>query len=464
MPYLIIGHTTETTARLWVRGDRDSKHLRGRAAVSGRSARPSVAVVAREITPQRLTSTASSLVSITSCMRRFLRRPVASAAGSARFVESLPDRPHHSASCSPAAISPLSASTISWRALPRPPGHRWRTRPSISRCRVGRTRASSGCDRLLRVSAQEDVEIDCVAGRLGDRHQAARFAVLRSPFLKLSAVFDSSVLGSHCRPSRSRPARLISRRAAVLAVGDRVRSSSGATALVASIEADDAEVDSRAQEVARRTGNGEAPPRKARGLVLTQADGAFAEGDALSKPGQTRTLGTISKIRRGRAWFEPPSFFIHAGDQIYYDFPKPDRAPDRERVPPRLSRGLVRRRGVVPPARALAALHDTRRPRNRRPVRTGLQASATLMTGSTASATGSEAAVAYREYAHALSSSAAERPAGAGRTGPTGTLRQGDDEVLRPRHADSALQQQGPDDRPGPDGTLARVDAEHATP
>ena len=43
----------------------------------------------------------------------------------------------------------------------------------------------------------------------------------------------------------------------------------------------------------------------------------------------SHSVGVITNVLRGKKWYSPPSFFLHAGDQIYYDFPDVDREPDR---------------------------------------------------------------------------------------------------------------------------------------
>lgn len=99
-----------------------------------------------------------------------------------------------------------------------------------------------------------------------------------------------------------------------LAVGDRVESSWGASGVVASM------ADVTSQGVRR--------------VVVTLIDGRFEKDAVLfrrvddDKEQPLRRLGPILDARTGRPWYQPaPSFFIHAGDQIYYDFPAPQREP-----------------------------------------------------------------------------------------------------------------------------------------
>ena len=124
---------------------------------------------------------------------------------------------------------------------------------------------------------------------------------IRSPFLKLSAVFDSRLLtleGAGPAPP----------------VGARVRAA-GATGVVASSKA-----------IVRDRACGD---RDVWQLVVTQVEGTFAESTTLTSDDRRTAIARIICVETGRRWYGSPSFFIHAGDQIYYDFPHEDRAPDR---------------------------------------------------------------------------------------------------------------------------------------
>lgn len=124
---------------------------------------------------------------------------------------------------------------------------------------------------------------------------------LRSPFLKLTAVFESFVLD------------VVGDRKSLPAVGDLISTSSGEGVLACS-----------ATEV-----------KSGWRLVLTQVRGSFAESDDVFKrpagapEEQKKSVGVIAQGWRGPEWYDNPSFFIHAGDQIYYDFPTEKRRPDR---------------------------------------------------------------------------------------------------------------------------------------
>ena len=74
-------------------------------------------------------------------------------------------------------------------------------------------------------------------------------------------------------------------------------------------------------------------------LVLTAVKGTFNKDDRVCRQAQTASdgekeppsfaLGRITSVLRGKEWYSPPSFFLHAGDQIYYDFPDVNRKPEK---------------------------------------------------------------------------------------------------------------------------------------
>lgn len=129
---------------------------------------------------------------------------------------------------------------------------------------------------------------------------------LRSPFLKLAAVFDSWVLEirthEQCLP----------------AVGEVVVSARGKGVVASS---------------AFRVGDGTLHEPFLWRIVLTQVEGDYAKDDeAYRQPVglADRRIGPIVSACRGRPWYDRPAFFIHAGDQIYYDFPTEARPPKRK--------------------------------------------------------------------------------------------------------------------------------------
>lgn len=120
---------------------------------------------------------------------------------------------------------------------------------------------------------------------------------IRSPFLRLSAVFESCVL-TLVRAGHSP------------AVGDVVRAA-GARAIVAAV----------GRATAQRT-----DPTTT--VVVAQVEGKWPEGasDLVSDDGK-RFFGRVTTSEKGYPWVERPRFFLHVGDQIYYDFPQDRRTP-----------------------------------------------------------------------------------------------------------------------------------------
>ena len=120
---------------------------------------------------------------------------------------------------------------------------------------------------------------------------------------------------------------------------------------------------------------GQTPERATCQVVVTHVDGTFESEQTLAVEGRktAAAIGILS-AREAQPWYEQPSFFVHAGDQIYYDFPFPDREPAQKDYRLALSRGMVRRSLRATRSLPLAALHDIGRSRDRRPVREGLRA------------------------------------------------------------------------------------------
>jgi hypothetical protein len=142
---------------------------------------------------------------------------------------------------------------------------------------------------------------------------------LRSPFLKLSAVFESWILEVDARVEE------------LLAVGDRVMSSSGASGVIACSPTVAGHAEERDNRRKHSTANQWTECR----LVLTQVDGVFEPRDVLAKQhsdpsSRNPQFGRVRTVSRGTPWYDSPAFFIHAGDQIYYDFPDVYRQPDRK--------------------------------------------------------------------------------------------------------------------------------------
>ncbi|MDP5216968.1 alkaline phosphatase D family protein [Ruegeria sp. 2205SS24-7] len=127
--------------------------------------------------------------------------------------------------------------------------------------------------------------------------------ILRSPFLKLSELFDSVTVGFEAGSH-------------IPMVGDEVyqvgTGATGILAYTASVKSGD---------LKKGTAIGE--------LVLTQIKGEFAYSGQLSTGGK-RVGMTTEAERRDNYWYSRPDFVIHAGDQIYYDFPSTDLTPSRD--------------------------------------------------------------------------------------------------------------------------------------
>ncbi len=167
--------------------------------------------------------------------------------------------------------------------------------------------------------------------------------LLRSPFLKLLAVFDACMVDVRaderylpsvgdgvvsrdacgvlaCTPSEVPPPKP--------SVADQHNEKSEKGNSTSPRRDDGREKDESQKEGDRKTKNWR--------LVLTQVTGEFAEGEGLFRripvKGATeqKPIGAIVRAERCHPWYERPSFFIHAGDQIYYDFPTEKRRPDRD--------------------------------------------------------------------------------------------------------------------------------------
>jgi phosphodiesterase/alkaline phosphatase D-like protein len=136
---------------------------------------------------------------------------------------------------------------------------------------------------------------------------------LRSPFLKLSAVFESQVLEISARKCR------------LPMVGDVLLTRSGAEGVVASV-ATEIKPEGKEQSIDKAL---------LWRIVLTHVLGEFKRETVMKRGAgesadKATDVGTIVRTMAGREWYKPPSFFIHAGDQIYYDFPFEDREPSRD--------------------------------------------------------------------------------------------------------------------------------------
>jgi phosphodiesterase/alkaline phosphatase D-like protein len=323
MAQLIIGHTTETTARIWVRGDR--------------ACTCEVAVrAAGDPTVQRIplgdetddtgivdfeNLTADTQYAVTATFRAFrkqevhgrfrtLRRPIDGTPLSFSFVLS---------SCNLSVVSInnflalllASAGAATAMSSLDLPVERWRAPRFAWLWHLVRWPLKWLLGLVARVTEKVT----------GIKQPGPPY--LRSPFLKLSAVFESWVVELAYVTS-------------VPAVGDLVSVASAPDAEAATgVVACSPTVEEPARN---RLENGEIPNKTCR-LVLTQVEGTFKPRHLLFTQPQTasdtekqpekKRVGYITGIWSGKPWYTPPSFFIEAGDQIYYDFPVPERQPDR---------------------------------------------------------------------------------------------------------------------------------------
>ena len=133
---------------------------------------------------------------------------------------------------------------------------------------------------------------------------------LRSPFLKLAAVFEPLLIDARVLEEEKLPR-----------VGDFVVAD-GACGVLAS-----------SPTFYRLASDAETGPRRTQ-LVLTQVT-KLSSGDAAAPAQPDDGGGCWDDFRsvvlrvQGEALYDPPKFMIHAGDQIYFDIPRPTRSPNR---------------------------------------------------------------------------------------------------------------------------------------
>jgi hypothetical protein len=170
-----------------------------------------------------------------------------------------------------------------------------------------------------------------------------RQPLLRSPFLKLEALFAGRAVYFHRLSTNHRPMP-----------GDEIRGSQsnargvvafapryakGGWSPLADEEASEASADKtdRGDEKAA-SGQGEAKGEWCTGrFILVDVKGDFQIGDRLihvtrerkaPEPPDKETIGYIVDIAKVCSVYEKPLFTLHAGDQIYFDFPNAKRPPD----------------------------------------------------------------------------------------------------------------------------------------
>ncbi len=338
MPHLIIGHSTDTTTRIWVRGDSKSRTCKvGLRTLAGEKSQTLELLPEHDYTGTTdftdlepgaeylVLANFSPLSASVHGRVRMMNSVLPELAESFSFVLSSCNLSVVSINNFLALLAATAGTALATSSLDRPV-ERWKA-PRLMWLRLP-------LRWLLRKGLRGIAW--AVIWSTGIKQPGTPY--IRSPFLKLSAVFDSWLVEVHPSPVPP-PVRSDDvddvEEVPFLAVGERVKSSSGATGVIASAQV------VQQPEVQQTAGAGrpltdKKPALPVRHLVLTQVEGAFKTGEALSRQltsnsGYTLSpLGTIGPVAPARPWYGRPSFFLHAGDQIYYDFPAPDRAPSRD--------------------------------------------------------------------------------------------------------------------------------------
>ncbi len=338
MPHVIIGHTSSDSVRVWVKGDASNTTCAVTLRPPPRGGQPAsvrlvpdndytYVVVVHDLKPDveyLVEATFSpSIKPVCGRIRTFKTLTAPDAAVPFSFVLSSCNLSIVSINDFLARLAATAGAALATSSLDIAP-YRWR-RPK-----------SAVLQSVVRPLGKCALRLVAGAIQYATGLKQTGSAYLRSPFLKLAAVFESCVIDLPLPAKPTKPKRegstadeyaqklkdypkdletyAVDKRRLFIAVGDRVESSPGATGVVASMSDDEG--------------------KALRRLVITQVDGTFQPAAMLRRhvveKGKfaTRDLGLITRVRKGRAWYEPPSFFIHAGDQIYYDFPDPDRPPD----------------------------------------------------------------------------------------------------------------------------------------
>ena len=324
MPDLVVGHTTETSARIWVCGDKRRHTCEVALQPKGRPERQSISlepdrdytatvdfVDLQPNTEYAVTATFSpgATERVVGRFRTF-KKQESGKEFTFSFVLS-------SCNLSVIAISNLLTYLLAFGGtyvavesidLPK---ESWRYAKFVRLRRVLRWPAR----KLVWAAA------GLVKWMTGLKQPPPPF--LRSPFLKLSAVFESWVID------------VVTRDALLPSVGDVVVSLAAKGVVVCAparvtVTGNKVEV-----QKAETPGPGEDDEEATWRLVVAQVDGTFAEQEILhrrisgNQDEAPKRIGEIRKSVRCHPWYQRPAFFIHAGDQIYYDFPTEKLVPDR---------------------------------------------------------------------------------------------------------------------------------------
>ena len=332
MPELVIGHTTETTARIWLCGDkrrhtcevvlepRDGGAHRIHLLRETDYTRTVEFKDLRPDTEYRITATFApgSVKHITGRFRTF-KQQLQGTPFDFSFVLSSCNLPVVGISNLLAYILAVGGTSVAVTSLELPV-ESWRYARFVLLRRVLRRPA-----RWLVMGAAGLVKW------MTELKQTPP-PFLRSPFLKLSAVFESCVL------------EVVAKEASLPSVGDTVLSENakGVVACSAIDVSDSAgikvEDDNCEKQLEAQIRQFEHPEKESKELkkwrvVLTHVEGEFAhckpaeKQAAGAKKKAAVPIGTITRSAHCHPWYERPSFFIHAGDQIYYDFPTEKRPP-----------------------------------------------------------------------------------------------------------------------------------------
>ena len=307
MPHVIIGHTSSDSVQVWVKGDASSTRCELTLQPPPREQPATIrlhshndytgTIPVRGLEPERdyavVATFSPSGTLVRGRIRTFKKLAAADEAVSFSFILSSCNLSIVSINDFLARMAATAGAAFAASSMDIAP-YRWRWPKSPLLQSVVRAVAS----RALRGVA------GVVQSATGIKQTGSTY--LRSPFLKLAAVFESCVVDLRL-PQKSEQREMF------LAPGDQVRTDD-ATGIVASVSDDE-------DQALRR-------------VVIACVEGTLKQGAMLyrcvTEDRQTslRPLRPISAVRPGRVWYDPPSFFIHAGDQIYYDFPEPRKAPD----------------------------------------------------------------------------------------------------------------------------------------
>jgi phosphodiesterase/alkaline phosphatase D-like protein len=311
MAHLIIGHTTEETARIWVRGEKRAATCRVAVAAPGSPTSMYRDIALRADADYTGTVDFDALAPDTeySVTATFTPKPGQQARGRFRTLE----RPSNGAplsfsfvlsSCNLPVVR-INTFLAFLLAAAGTAAANYSLDVTVDRWRFPRflwlRRLSRGPVRWL---------LKLVAGfiKLATDLKQPGQPFLRSPFLKLAAVFGASVL------------EVETTKTSLPEVGDIVWTSGGTGVVASACE----ELD---------------PPRDPRAwrFVVAHVEGAFSAAEFLHRRSangpdtEQIPVGTVLSALANQRWYDDkvPSFFLHAGDQIYYDFPTEGRKPDK---------------------------------------------------------------------------------------------------------------------------------------